>query len=534
MMMQQKHPRLAIENNSRNKALLDPLMSLQVAIDHHTNSDTPMGSASSRSSIASVCFLPTFSNTGDSPSARVPVNHDVSGADHGDPEEDSDSSSSSDGEELQFRTRNLLEAESRFRTDPTRSARHTAAATQLLSNRYLASCHANGECLLWDLGRRQLASSIDGGTLVENRGPGWMLRRLGDHSGENTPKNHFLYQTRDPRGTVSIHAWDHPSSISATGTASAKMITSFRTYSQTFCAAAPCVGNSHLLALPSANDSDATLRDVRVDPSARPMAVFDGAPVGSEDDTGYDPTNPRKHGMLTSLAFSQCGGVLPSGEEVVTSVGESQSVVACGMESGTVFFHDLRRLGKQPISFKLSDDPVLALDLAPSHVTTSSHTASTTSRGVVAIAGMAGEAVGQQELPSQDQGTVAILKATFPEELGSKQALLVPKVRLRSRLATCQPGGDGKPGVSLCRFQPGDGRLFAVAGWDQRVRIFDRAAQAHSSKKSKASPLAILKGHSDSVRTVDWAPDSAISGLCATGAPDGRIHIWRCFSQSPV
>ena len=532
MMMQPKQQRLSLENNSKNKALLDPLISMQVAIDQHTNSETPMGSASSRSSIASVCFLPTFSDNYDSPE-RAPVNTDVSGADDGDQEEDSDnsSSSSSDGEELQFRTRNLLQAESFSATDPTRSARHTAAATQLLSNRYLASCHANGECLLWDLGRRQLASSIgnnEGSVLVENRGPGWMLRRLGDNSDGDT-QNHFLYQTRDPRGTVSIHAWDHPS-ISTTGKASAKVITSFRTYSQTFCAAAPCVGNSHLLALPSANDSDATIRDVRVDPSSRPMAVFDGAPMASGDSTGYDPTNPRKHGMLTSLAFSQCGGVQHSGEEG-TGVGESQSIVACGMESGTVFFHDLRMLGKQPVSFKLSDDPVLALDLAPSHVNASSQTAPTL-RGVVAIAGMAGEAVGQQELPSHDQGTIAILKATFPQELDNDQAL--PKVRLRSRLATCEPSGDGKPGVSLCRFQPGDGRLFAVAGWDQRVRIFDRAAQAHSSKKTKASPLAILKGHSESVRTMDWAPDSAMSGLCATGAPDGRIHIWRCFSQSPV
>ena len=79
----------------------------------------------------------------------------------------------------------------------------------------------------------------------------------------------------------------------------------------------------------------------------------------------------------------------------------------------------------------------------------------------------------------------------------------------------------GKPGVALCRFRPGDGRIFAVGGWDKRLRIFDRSAAA------KSAPLAILRGHIQSVNAMDWAPDAAESGLLATGASDGRIYVWR-------
>jgi len=502
---------------SPEKMLLDPLVSLQVAIDHHTKADTPLGSASSRSSIASVCFLPTLrgsfhSNTGD---------------DDADSRTSFSSSSSSDDEGVQFRCRGMLMAESQSASDITRSARQAAAATHLLSGRYIASCHANGECNLWDLGQGQLART-ESNHLVKNRGPGWMLRRVEEKT-RDEGGSHFLYQTRDNRGTVSIHAWDHAGQFEEAAT-----ISSFSTYSQTFCAATPCTGSSNLVALPSANESKVTVRDWRVDSSSNPIAVFDAASASAEEDSDvFDSTNPRKHGMLTSLAFSQSGNTQM--QSTMNHCNSSHPIIACGMESGTVFFHDLRMLGKHTeTSFKLSNDPVLALDLAPSHpnrsmVTSSPETSLTC--GVIAVAGMAGENVAQQEMAAKDQGTVAILKATFPASLADHTNS--SRLRLRSRLTTCQTNGEGKPGVSLCRFQPGDGRLFAVAGWDHRVRIFDRAAPAHAkNKKTKADPLAILRGHTDSVRTMDWAPDSATTGLCATAAADGQIKIWRCFSRS--
>jgi hypothetical protein len=194
------------------------------------------------------------------------------------------------------------------------------------------------------------------------------------------------------------------------------------------------------------------------------------------------------------------------------------------MESGTLFFHDLAMLrgneGKpaevrqsDPCGIKISKDPILALDMTPSVLPETSRAAGS----VVVIAGMAGDAADLNDLATADQGTVAIVKATLQDE--------AVQARLRAKLATCEIGNDfvkGKPGVSICRFRR-DGRIFAVGGWDKRLRIFDRS--------TSATPLAILRGHEASVNSVDWAPDATTSGLLATGAADGRIYIWRCFSS---
>jgi WD40 repeat protein len=82
-----------------------------------------------------------------------------------------------------------------------------------------------------------------------------------------------------------------------------------------------------------------------------------------------------------------------------------------------------------------------------------------------------------------------------------------------------------KPGVAICRFRP-DGRMFAIGGWDKRLRIYDRTVPDRQ--------LAILRGHGDSVTATDWAADATESGLLATGSSDGQVHIWRCFPSPTV
>lgn len=486
------------QQQHKDKRPLDPLITIQVALDEHAGSKTPLGTASSRTTIASVCFLPSSSSSRDI--LDIHANQQDNEADDDDDDEDDSSSSSDDDDsgEFQLRCHQILQGESTSRRDPTTKARQMAATMTSLGGRYLASCHANGEVSLWDLASRQ---SIDD-HFIENRGPGWMLRRI-----EGTQQ--MLYQTRDPMGTVSLHDL-FGGRATTTGSSNQKIVTSFETYSQTFCSAAPCTGNPNLLALPSEGESDVTIRDLRVDPVSLPVAVFPGAGQQAEGEE-------RKHGMLTSLAFSK-SLLSTDGMDSISS----RPVVASGMESGEVFFHDLAMLGKAlpPPSFKLANDPVLALDMAPSKP-----------RGVVAVAGMAGEAGEIKELPTEEQGTVALLKATFHEEqLQDDNNVPSMKVRLRSRLHTCQPTGDGKPGVNLIRFQPGEGRFFAVGGWDKRLRIMDRAAQ--SKKSGRGALLAILRGHHESVKAMDWAPDSAQSGLLATAAGDGKIHVWKCFSKS--
>jgi WD40 repeat protein len=216
--------------------------------------------------------------------------------------------------------------------------------------------------------------------------------------------------------------------------------------------------------------------------------------------------------MLTSLAMAQSNGT---------------TIIACGMESGTLVFHDLAMLNgsrsnasvvpDNPCRLSLSTDPILSLDMTPSPASPQS-APNAVQGSVVAIAGMAGNSEDLAELPERDRGRVAVVKASLRQD-GLFQA------RLRARLSTCDVHVrcnevSGKPGVAVCRFRP-DGRIFAVGGWDKRLRIFDRGAAAN--------PLAILRGHSKSVNAMDWSSDSAVTGFLATGSSDGRVHVWRCF-----
>ena len=394
---------------------------------------------------------------------------------------------SSDDEEMSFRCRDLVKQEKRHDRDTTAGARD-AATSLSLSGTKLVSCHLNGDSFVWDLGRRRIVSEF-----CKRRGQGMALRRMGGSS------RNILYQTRDPQGIVSIH-----------DTETSEVVTNFQTHSFSFCTAAPCSGNNSVLVLPTAHECFAEVRDIRVSPESLPVIRFHGAGLTLNADE-------RKHGMLTSVAMSE------------PTADNGCPVAACGMESGTAFFHDLRMPryptyegkvieGSRLIScnVKLGKDPVLGIDLA------SSSTRSGNGRSFVSIAGMAGDATDLSELPVEERGTVGVIKASFH----NNESSLTATARLRARVSTCKVSGPGepirggKPGVNLCRFRP-DGRVFGVGGWDRRVRIFDRSG--------KVIPLAILKGHGDSITALDWAPDSQTTGFLATGAGDGRICIWRCF-----
>jgi WD40 repeat protein len=364
--------------------------------------------------------------------------------------------------------------------DPMAQARVVAASLSL-QGRFIASCQANGENHIWDLGQRKMV-----GEITENRGPGLALRRI------HHCNTRFFYQTRESTGAVSLHDASN---------ASFSVITSVETGSQTFCTASPCVGNTNLVALPSSESSFAVVRDWRMSPSNHPIARFHGANGIKLDHLTADDT--RKHGMITSLAMIE---------------STDATVIICGMESGMLFLHDLAML-RQPLAVvkpcniqtSSTHDPILSLDVASSRVPSS----------FVVVTGMAGNSEEVALLPKPEQGRVAIIKASIRN--GDLQA------RLRNRLETCTVGGavsDGKPGVALCRFRP-DGRYFAVGGWDKRLRIFDRSISAKTT-----TPLAILRGHVDSVNAMDWSPDAASSGLLATGSSDGRVYIWKCFSST--
>ena len=75
-----------------------------------------------------------------------------------------------------------------------------------------------------------------------------------------------------------------------------------------------------------------------------------------------------------------------------------------------------------------------------------------------------------------------------------------------------------QPGVSSIRIRD-DKRIFATAGWDRRVRIFDFR---------KLRPLAVLRFHTDNVHAVAFGP-VAPAGLLASGAKDSRVALWSMY-----
>lgn len=457
----------------------------------HTSSD---GKAASNGSACSVCFV------------HKKLSNDTLDED-GDYQTDTESEcSDEDVDDLQFKCSNLLLGSQSSHQD---ASRLSAASHTSLSGVVLVSCHQDGTCKLWDLATRRciVSDAISG-----RNGPGLAVRRIGNQQ--------FIYQSRDVLGTVSLHDIHRPS----------EPIVQIYTQSTTFCQVAPCCytttnqynttadgdlstsDRSHLIALPTEEHSVAIIRDLRCDPTTNPLYRID---VG------------KSYGMLTSLALCHL-------QETTRHL-----VLGCGMEDGSALFYDLRTNGSPWLIDKVSDateciaddmskhacraklgkDPVLSLDLC-SRVTE-------TKISIVAVAGCAGDTDELSELPEQDQGTISTIKVklanerTYDERSGTTKTM---SASIRTKTRTCSVESGGKVGVSVCRFRP-DGRMFAVGGWDRRLRLFDRA----SSK-----PLAILHGHESSVTAVDWDGNAPTSGLLATGAEDGRICIYKLFPNTSL
>eukprot|EP00977_Amphora_coffeiformis_P014707 scaffold4201_cov178-Amphora_coffeaeformis.AAC.2 len=336
----------------------------------------------------------------------------------------------------------------------------------------LATCDFEGNALIWDV----TSSTVVGRIVDTTRGPGLALRRIVGEQQQQSSR--FLYHTRDPQGLVSLHDVEKLQTVAA-----------FSTQSHTFCAAVPCQGDENLVALPSIDGSEVVVRDWRASPSSAAVVCF--VPGESTVLRGRN-----HHGMLTSLAMWK---------------GQHANILLCGMEDGSLWFHDWTRMGHgvdatqlAPLSshISLGTDPILTLDISPSPEKDDSYAPS-----FVCLAGLAGDAEEVGHLDESDRGRIAVVKASRDENGYSWRP------RIRTRLGTAE----GKPGVAVCRFRP-DGRVFVAGGWDRRVRVFHRDGRA----------LAILRGHGDGIQAVDWFPDAS-TGLLASGSSDGRVCIWRAF-----
>jgi WD40 repeat protein len=477
---------------TRSHRAIDPILSLSLPREASEKS-RELGRASSLASISSVCFLNSSARTSNNTGASDLLNC-IDNGDESDEDAD-DNDMGDDCESMSFRCRTLAHA------TPNSSVHQSAAALEL-EGRFLVSAHRDGSTLLWHLGQQRVVTST---SILKNRGPATLLRRT-DTTAHYSQS--LLFQTRDDKGTVSLHDANQPDLPTTNST---------ETYSQTFCAACPCDYNPNLVALPDRQDSVVVVRDWRLASNSKPIATIQNS------------TQDNKNGMVLSLGFSE-----------TSTAALGRPILACGMESGKVLWYDLAMpslplsrsagstisLSTSLCAIQLGRDPVLALDLVPSNCSSiiqNDARHELQAEGVVAAAGLAAHRDDLIDTSEEQSGPVVVLKATRDIRRGNTL-----QARIGSRRATYHVPSDsasqsaGKPGVSLCRFRP-DGRLFAVGGWDKRVRLFDR--------NNSAAPLAILRGHTDSVNAVDWAPDAADSGVCATGADDGRLLIWQCLPE---
>mmetsp|Transcript_15178 Transcript_15178/g.28533 ORF Transcript_15178/g.28533 Transcript_15178/m.28533 type:complete len:585 (+) Transcript_15178:58-1812(+) len=565
---------------NNNHAPTKPLFTLQRASSCSTNSSCHIGNNNQGHGVSSICFIQrTRSNY-----KQTETINDYD--DHNDDDDSSDFETDDSESEYEYelealhnqvRVHNLnissrqsLHQQLSFPSAPASVNPQLHASTLdihasvSMENIQLASTHVNGCACIWDLTKREVVQTLQDDGVV-GIGPGLSIGLLpakGCSSNSSSISQNMVrlfHQRRDDMGTISIYDLEYNAPIQK-----------IHCLSKTFCHATASLYHEHLLLTPSEHGSFAQLWDLRIDSSksdgtkSKSLGLIHGAKLET-----YGIERWNDEGMLTSLGF--CDN--DNGSCGANGSAEEWYMIGCGMESGKVFFHDLRMMGKnyksnipntdidgdmiatEMCSVALGKDPVLCLDMDPSYKEdcptatklnnvdwkyesslASSHI-NVKQRSVVAIAGVAADAAEQFALDEKDRGTVAVMKATSREtiaiEYGNAKSETKMNARLRAKVGTCRLSDDvsreAKPGVGVCKFRP-DGKIFAVGGWDKRIRLYSRTS---------AKMLAVLRGGSSiegSVSALDWIGSNGSSRddkehddgfILAAGSNDGKISIWR-------
>ena len=74
-----------------------------------------------------------------------------------------------------------------------------------------------------------------------------------------------------------------------------------------------------------------------------------------------------------------------------------------------------------------------------------------------------------------------------------------------------------KSGLNCIKIRPSDGKIFAFAGWDSRVRVYGL---------KKAKLLCVLDFHNENVNTLDFSKNN---NVLACGSNDGLISFWNLY-----
>ena len=210
----------------RSKArTIDPILNLRV-----------------HSSVKSLCFV---SQKNSDPFNKY-SNGNVDDIDSSQSSEDDDDDDDDDDDEIQFRSTTLRHK----KNDPVSFHKNSR---RVLNGRFLASCHSDGEALLWDLNNQKKLAIISS----PRGGPGLTIRRMNDST-------QILFQTRDTKGIVSLH------SVEQTTTTN---IRQYETLSRTFCQAVPCYGN-HLVRITTNNQQPTTIATVKVTTTVATVIVI--------------------------------------------------------------------------------------------------------------------------------------------------------------------------------------------------------------------------------------------------------------------
>ena len=297
--------------------------------------------------------------------------------------------------------------------------------------------------------------------------------------------------------------------------------------------------------VPSSEPSVAQLWDLRGGTQRHALTLSPDAAGGSGG-----ASRPPTTGMLMSLALidpAECGDAASARGAAAPLRFGRQPVVLAGYESGHVAVFDLAAGGKLRAMERLHDEPILALDVdraAAQIVTGAAETTvcvSSLSRGESGGGGAAAAATAEAQTtaappsaprPIARSGLGASLLAAADENGASDEeapvattATPTAPTTVTYALAKSHSITLDKAGVEALALR-GDhgaasghgGGIFASAGWDRRIRIYEWA--------SPHRPLALLKQHSSGICSVAWSDDGR---LLASAAKDGNISLWSLF-----